>query len=392
MKNMLDNFPEKLTRVTTSGRFIKEIDGLRFLAIFPVVIQHLSERIQRKSEILFIDRGEYYDYIGWMASRGFIGVYLFFAISGFVLSLPFAAHYLKGSSKVNIKNYFLRRVTRLEPPYIFFMTLFFIVLLFSQRFGSFELFLHYLASLFYIHNLIYGSWTPINPVAWTLEIEIQFYIIAPFLATFIFQLKNKLVRRIGLLLLIYAGILLQYQFGWIYGPVKLTLLRNIQYFLLGFLITDFYLTDWKIFKLRGYLWDIIFFVSVYYLMTHWSLDFIDNLINPLVLFVVFISVFHGKIINYAITNKWITATGGMCYTIYLIHLPLAELYTELFAGYGISNHFWINLIMHSLFFVPIVFLFSAVFFLMIEKPCMDKNWHQKVFKSIRIRFFGQQPV
>ena len=40
---------------------------------------------------------------------------------------------------------------------------------------------HFFASLFYAHGLVYGSWSEINAVTWSLEIEVQFYILAPLL-------------------------------------------------------------------------------------------------------------------------------------------------------------------------------------------------------------------
>ena len=41
---------------------------------------------------------------------------------------------------------------------------------------------HLLASLGYVHNIVYGVPSTINVVAWSLEIEVQFYILAPALA------------------------------------------------------------------------------------------------------------------------------------------------------------------------------------------------------------------
>ena len=58
---------------------------------------------------------------------GFRGVELFFVISGFILGLPFAAHYLKGAAPVSLRKYYLRRLTRLEPPYIVALLVLFIL-------------------------------------------------------------------------------------------------------------------------------------------------------------------------------------------------------------------------------------------------------------------------
>src|SRR5690606_29291725 len=111
------------------------------------------------------------------------------------LSLPFASFYLNKTKKVDLKSYYWRRVTRLEPPYFISMALFFITLVFIMGEEFKTLLPHFLTGIFYLHNIIYFDFNPINPPAWTLEIEIQFYILAPFLALFIFRLNNRYFRR-----------------------------------------------------------------------------------------------------------------------------------------------------------------------------------------------------
>ena len=61
--SFLSTLPQKLSRVTSGGRFIGEIDGLRFLAIFPVLVQHLSERLQRYGNADFENVKEKASYI-----------------------------------------------------------------------------------------------------------------------------------------------------------------------------------------------------------------------------------------------------------------------------------------------------------------------------------------
>jgi peptidoglycan/LPS O-acetylase OafA/YrhL len=50
-----------------------------------------------------------------MLFHGGRGVELFFAVSGMVLGLSFARHYLKGDPVPSLGRYFKRRLTRLEP-------------------------------------------------------------------------------------------------------------------------------------------------------------------------------------------------------------------------------------------------------------------------------------
>ena len=97
----------RLSRVTSSGAFIPEVDGLRFIAIGSVVLYHIHAYC--------LQHGAVVPSSTWF-SRLFIngqrGVQLFFVISGFILGLPFASHYLKGTPKIKVKSYFLRRLTR----------------------------------------------------------------------------------------------------------------------------------------------------------------------------------------------------------------------------------------------------------------------------------------
>src|ERR1051326_6201338 len=96
-------------RITTQNRFIAQIDGLRFVAIASVVLFHIYAALETGSAI----PPPWHENAN-LAKRG---VELFFAISGFILGLPFASARLLEESRVNLKQYFLRRLTRLEPPY-----------------------------------------------------------------------------------------------------------------------------------------------------------------------------------------------------------------------------------------------------------------------------------
>src|SRR5205807_233343 len=113
---------------------------------------------------------------------GWAGVQLFFAISGFILALPFAAHRLLGEKPVDLGKYFRRRLTRLEPPYILsLLGTFAFGLLISHQLSWAANGKHLLASLVYMHNLAFGHESYISTVAWTLEIEVQFYCLVPLL-------------------------------------------------------------------------------------------------------------------------------------------------------------------------------------------------------------------
>lgn len=374
--------PERLSRIISGGRFIGEIDGLRFLAIFPVLILHMSERLQTYSPLNFSEANNS-SLVVYSAGRGFIGLYIFFVISGFVLALPFAAHYLKGARSVPIKNYFWRRLSRLAPPYILLMTFFFLALVFLRSAPFGELFPHYLASMFYVHNILFQDFTPINPVTWSLEVEVQFYILAPLLARLFFRLRKPLLRRLVLVEAIIIIIVLQQQFGLYEEPWKFSILGNLHLFLAGFLLADVYLTNWKEGIRKSWGWDIMLLIALPAPFFIWENDFFNWLLFPFLLILVVTGVFKSIFFNRFFTNKWITAIGGMCYTIYLIHLPLAELMIRFTYNLTFGESFMLNLLLQLAIFLPLTFGISVLFFLGLEKPSMDKYWPQKLGGSFK---------
>ena len=382
IQNRLQRRPTVRVQGTPTGEnsgYIAQIDGLRFVAIFAVVLQHLSERMMRLST-KSIEKDDFTFFI----SRGTIGVFIFFAISGFVLALPFAKS--TPLSIASLKAFYLRRLERIEPPYVIWMSFFALVLIVKGAYSLGEILPHWLASVTYTHFLFFDDYSIINPVAWSLEIEIQFYLIAPFLATAYFGINNKTVRRVGIVVVGLAFIMVQYPLGWLSFPMKATLLGRLPNFLVGFLIADFYLNEWtaaqrgeqgKVFN-KSFFWDIIALASFILMCYTWTEELVKTLIFNALLTLFFISAFKSRLFSQFLSKKWIAITGGMCYTIYLMHLPLLEGFMRLTASLNISSNYGINLLIQSLVVLPLIFLSAIVFFLLFEKPFMAKNWYKNI--------------
>lgn len=379
MKFYITELPRKLLRVS-SGKFISEIDGLRFLAIFPVVLQHFTERLLNKGYVQSTALESAMEYV----TRGGIGVYLFFIISGFILSLPFGVERLKNGRAVLLGRYYRRRFTRLEPPYVLLMIIFFFVLIVKQGYVGEQL-NHLFASLTYTHGLIFGTSSTINPVAWSLEVEVQFYLIAPFLAKFFFSFTSVAFRRSLLVIIIAVAIALQGSFGGMAVPARLTLLGNLHYFLAGFLLTDLYLNKELIPKTKSFIWDIVAVVASFLMYEFsWHANPQDYVIFLVASFSLFIAGFRGVMINYFITRPWIMAIGGMCYTIYLIHLPFAEGLSTLWMslmGNEVTVMVWI---FSMSLFITTLFIITIITYVVLERPFMKGDiilkWYHR-FKT-----------
>ena len=112
-------------------------------------------------------------------SYGGLGVWMFFVISGFVI--PYAMDGTKYRISSGAWPFFLRRIVRLEPPYIASVFLAFAVAYVAARTPGYrgQPFAPSLTD-FLLQFLYLGPWFEvpwINGVAWTLAIEFQYYLI-----------------------------------------------------------------------------------------------------------------------------------------------------------------------------------------------------------------------
>ena len=371
----------KLSRVTSSGKYIPEIDGLRFLAIMPVVLFHVRNSLLVKSGASYALPPET-DWLAGLTAHGHYGVQLFFVISGFVLALPFAAHHLKGAPAVKLKSYYLRRLTRLEPPYVLCLLICFGLFIWLGKGTLQTLFPNLAAGLFYSHSLVYGTHNPLNLVTWSLEIEIQFYLLVPLL-TGLFAIREKWQRR-GLL--IFACLVLvigQSLFFPAEGRLALSILNFLQYFLIGFLLADVYLSDWQESPRHQLRWDAVSLIGWPLLLWLFAWPNLTSLLLPFMLFWLYYSVFRSRHVRRLLTLPLLTVIGGMCYTIYLIHFQVISFVRQLFSPLKISEHFSVNFLLELPIFLFILAIMSIAFFVSIERPCMRKDWPARLRLKLR---------
>jgi len=352
-----------------------EIDGLRFVAIMAVVIHHLIGLYVCTTSICPGGPVNWQKIqgINWLidlSMPGRYGVHFFFIISGFVLALPFAGYYLGLSKKVSLKSYYLRRIRRIEPPYIICMVLMFLFFYgFSGKFM--EMLPHLGASLIYGYTLLIGEYNLINNVAWSLEVEVQFYILAPALGMLFMVRKPSLRRLLMLLLIIACGCLSQYIIEDI-PRVRLTIINNLQFFLMGFFLADLYIQVRDRSILKSILWDMVglagLALSLYIFMCKPRLSLV---LFPFTGALFFIAAFRGKYLNKVLTTRLLIIVGGMCYTIYLYHFRLLTriFSTEMFADI-ILYPFWKGICLRVILMVPLVLCACTIMYMLFERPFM----------------------
>lgn len=378
MRSLYDTILQRLSRVTQSSVTIPEIDGLRFLAITPVVLLHLCTNYVRVNEAGFSDLTLTESWFFYLLNKGSFGVNFFFVISGFILALPFAAQYLKGEKEVRLKPYYLRRLTRLEPPFFISMMMFFLAWLVLDSYSLEDLFNSLWVSLLYVHYFVFGKWSIINPISWSLETEVQFYLIAPFLFC-IFLIGNWKSRILIVLTFILGQVIfINNQRPFIeYYHLSKSLLVYFPFFLTGMLLADFYTRSNFFYREKSFAWDIagvIGIAIIYYF--HHNNAWYAPLIQSSAIAIVFVAAFRGVILNVFFTRKEIVVMGGMCYSIYLIHYGLLYLLMFFTGKLSVEQSFIVSYSVQAIIIIPIVLIISSLFFIFFEKPFMYRHWYK----------------
>jgi peptidoglycan/LPS O-acetylase OafA/YrhL len=381
-----------LSRITTPGRkFIPQIDGLRFVAIMAVIayhvlqigLFHLAEAAPGEAAAGGV--------VNDIFSAGHFGVELFFIVSGFILALPFVRQIFSGGERVSLHDYYWRRLTRIEPPYVISLLFAFLLcaLVFRRMPKHEELYagagwLHYSlvhigASLAYVNVFVFGAHPYPNTVLWSLEVEVQFYLLAPLLVRIFFR-REKWLRRA---LIAVTAALFPYLAGWIGGGsywAGFSLLGNLQYFLAGFLLADFYLTG-GLSVARAGKWDAAFLfagAAVVFIQSHPVWRFFI----PWFLLAACVGAFRGKIIARLLGDRWLTTIGGMCYTIYLYHwLMISALFRGTIALQ--TKILWLDLLIQFAVMAPVIIVVCTVMFVLFERPFMQRNWPAKLREKFR---------
>jgi len=135
-------------------RFL-EIDGLRAVAISLVLLFHYEK--------------EFFPRHG-LFSFGWSGVDLFFVISGFVLYYQVKTRYRR-DGKTSYLQYLQNRALRIVPAY--YVSLLLTVLFFGREKLLSGTFLMHLG---FLHIFDYDAGMSIQPLYWTLAVEVQFYL------------------------------------------------------------------------------------------------------------------------------------------------------------------------------------------------------------------------
>jgi peptidoglycan/LPS O-acetylase OafA/YrhL len=313
---------------------VKTLDSFRFIAVFLVIFIHFGYsypefypfKNQLKSNFIF--------------SYGYLGVHLFFMISGFVIFMTL-------EKCASFADFILKRIVRLFPTLLFccLLTYFFFLIFDSDkhflRFHNSSV--DFLPSLtftdLWVWNRVFHKQVEyIDGVYWTLSYEMKFYLL---IAIVYFTNKKHFFRNwmilVSVILIIYEIILKYFHSAEILQ--KLVLLVFFPNYIVLFTAGMFF---FLVFSRRTP--GLIYIIALVLLLLS-ELYILNNLTASIyigvfiLMFVIFI--YRGQWLKF-LSNPVIVKIGIISYPLYLIHAHIGVyLMSVIFKITGIQNPYFL---------------------------------------------------
>ncbi len=283
---------------------VSEIDLLRFFAAFSVLLYHYTFRGYAADDMSIMP----YPLLAPISKYGYLGVDLFFLISGFVI--------LMTASSGSLKRFTISRIVRLYPAFWVCCTLTFIATLsiggerYSASFGQ------YLINMTMLSGFLQVP--PIDGVYWSLFVEMQFYGLVALVLLF------RQIHRAQLFLVLWLIVTVALEISPINLLSKLFVADYSPYFIAGatcFLIYSNGLTPMKIITILA-AWVVALHNCMQLLQDieqHYHADFGNYIVAGLVsAFFVLIFLVSIKRTGFLGRREWVSI-GALTYPLYLIH-------------------------------------------------------------------------
>ena len=373
------------------SKYLPSIDSLRALAVLAVIIYHVD--------------------VNYLPG-GFLGVDLFFVLSGYLISSLIIKEYKKTGS-VNLYNFYIRRARRLLPAVYFMITIGLVVMvLFNEvllRKSHLDAIFGYIYSSnwwYIFHKLDYfdsfGAQSPFKHL-WSLAIEEQFYMIFPLL----FLLVNRKKKSKD------GTYKLNKNFLYVVlGLIIVSLIAHILLFDINNISRIYFGTDTRAFSLlvgvvgailypmerlhakvtlqQNMVYSVVSLVSIATLITvmiytseynTWLYRGGFLLVAILGLIVIISSGKQHTLMSRLLSFKPVVFIGKISYSLYLWHFPVLVLTTPV-SEIGNPN------IIFVILRVILTFALATVSYVFVETPIRKlgfKNYINIIFKKLKKR-------
>jgi peptidoglycan/LPS O-acetylase OafA/YrhL len=356
--------------------YLRQLDGIRFLAVTMVMIDHWSG-----------------DSLGFPLS--YLGVCMFFVLSGFLITRILLNAKTKDEQSgrghgFSLKQFYIRRTIRIFP--IYYLTIFVLYLMHVKPVRE-----HLAWCLTYSTNIyvaVHHTWLGIIDHLWSLAVEEQFYLFFPFVVFFV---PNRYLLKVlyGFIALSLTLRMFFYLKGVIWMTPYVLMPTCLDAFGMGGILAYFFTKNNPKFKQfitnQVYLWMSL---VVYILVLFWNksvsggqnyvtiiwLRLFESLLS---LFVVGNAAYHfGGIMKSILESPIANYLGRISYGLYIYHFLIYNPYNNA----DIPNHPTVRILKKIPFIeqnlpIKIIFLYILTAFVatlswfLIEKPI--NKWKDK---------------
>jgi peptidoglycan/LPS O-acetylase OafA/YrhL len=399
--------PKTLVRTTSSGRYVPQLDGLRTLAILPVLVWHALLRGQQTwtAHHAFTPAQKLFNLA---LPNGHVGVMLFFFVSGLVIAGPF----LSPRPPATVA-FLRRRILRLGPPYALVLLISLAMVSFApvppgaktfHAAGGPSNLESFVASLFYLHGLLFHLNPRLLPPGWSLEIEFQFYLIAPALIWLYRRSGGPKARLIlaaaTCLALIVAVNLMEEAWGPL-GVQRWLVIGHLYPFVLGIAAADLALNAGFAQAPRERILDLglvaglcmlLATASYYETPTALTERLVRDLATVPALLLVFAGAIRGKAGAALMGHPWMALIGGACYSIYLVHIPIMYPLSIVLGHVLPPASYDAAMIQSVALLLPISLCAGLAFYVAVERPFMAADWPQRLARRVAALALRPRPA
>lgn len=322
------------------------IDLLRFLAASWVALMHFNQVVPHIN-----------NWYRNLLSYGYLGVPVFFVISGYCV-------YLAAENSKNAGDFIIRRLFRIFPPYWFSILIVGVAVIFSRIVYGGNLVTALPKTVPGVLATITLLTVPltkiqvINWVYWTLTFEIFFYLVICMALLFSVRYRSG-----WLILIAVLPLVLPIQNYWFFFFIK-----HWPEFCLGVIV----------FRLLHYpkkeVWQNIVLI-ILTMVGLFTIPLMPYIPLATIITSLLIVLNHFK----PLKNNFFSKLGDYSYSIYLIHVPIGVyILGSLKQTQYVQTHLWLN-ILWDVILLGIIVLLSKIMYLYIELPAiqMGKKYSQK---------------
>ncbi len=301
-------------------------------------------------------------------------MWLFFALSGYLLYLPFARRDFVGGQGIELGKYAMNRAVRILPLYYVAVA---VLLVLNAHGGSFEQWLRFAT---FTESFFRSTVNTLDPSMWSVAVEVQFYVLLPLLAYAVARASRGSATRAAGAILVLGAASAAIWLGKVHGADHLD--RRWEYsfpatfmnFVPGLLLALLAAQGRKLRRLDA--WTCIAGAAVLAIVGVAALKWSQLLLAPasgLLIASVVLSARDASPFRRLLDLRVLGLIGVASYSLYLWHFPIAQ---------SLNSHTDLGTAELVVAAIVVAVLVSLISYYVVERPAL----------RLRTRWFRKPPA